>query len=107
MSGSRDSLSEGQRQLIAIARALLHSSPVLILDEATGSVDTKTEKDIQRALLNLMENRTGITIAHRLSTIRDADNIIVIHNGEICESGNHAELMAQKGRYYRANMAAG
>ena len=107
VSGSRDSLSEGQRQLIAIARALLHSSPVLILDEATGSVDTKTEKDIQRALLNLMENRTGITIAHRLSTIRDADNIIVIHNGEICESGNHAELMAQKGRYYRANMAAG
>ena len=105
VSGSRDSLSEGQRQLIAIARALLHSSPVLILDEATGSVDTKTEKDIQRALLNLMENRTGITIAHRLSTIRDADNIIVIHNGEICESGSHAELMALKGRYYNSNMA--
>ncbi len=105
VSGSRDSLSEGQRQLIAIARALLHSSPVLILDEATGSVDTKTEKDIQRALLNLMENRTGITIAHRLSTIRDADNIIVIHNGEICESGNHAELMALRGRYYKSNAA--
>ncbi len=107
VSGSRDSLSEGQRQLIAIARALLHSSPVLILDEATGSVDTKTEKDIQRALLNLMENRTGITIAHRLSTIRDADNIIVIHDGEICESGTHAELMALKGRYYAANKAIG
>ncbi len=105
VSGSRDSLSMGQRQLIAIARALLHSSPVLVLDEATGSVDTKTEKDIQRALLNLMENRTGITIAHRLSTIRDADNIIVIHNGEICESGTHAELMALKGRYYAANAA--
>lgn len=103
--GSRDSLSEGQRQLIAIARALLHSSPILILDEATGSVDTKTEKDIQHALLNLMENRTGITIAHRLSTIRDADNIIVIHNGEICESGNHQALMRQKGRYYKSNMA--
>ncbi|QHQ61633.1 ATP-binding cassette domain-containing protein [Anaerocolumna sedimenticola] len=100
VSGATDNLSQGQRQLIAIARAVLCDSPILILDEATSSVDTKTEKDIQRALLNLMKNRTSFLIAHRLSTIRDADNIMVIGDGRILESGNHKELMAKKGRYF-------
>jgi len=100
VSGSSDNLSEGQRQLLAIARAVLSDSPVLILDEATSSVDTKTEKDIQRALLHLMANHTSFLIAHRLSTIRDADRIMVIGDGQILEAGNHAELMARRGRYY-------
>ncbi|MCL2470943.1 MAG: ABC transporter ATP-binding protein/permease, partial [Propionibacteriaceae bacterium] len=98
--GSSDNLSEGQRQLLAIARAVLNDSPILILDEATSSVDTKTEKDIQRALLRLMTNHTSFLIAHRLSTIRDADRIMVIGDQRILESGNHAELMALKGRYH-------
>jgi len=101
VSGSADNLSQGQRQLIAIARAVLCDSPILILDEATSSVDTKTEKDIQRALLRLMKNRTSFLIAHRLSTIRDADHIMVIGDGRILESGNHKELMDKKGQYYK------
>lgn len=101
VSGATDNLSQGQRQLIAIARAVLCGSPILILDEATSSVDTKTEKDIQRALVNLMKNRTSFLIAHRLSTIRDADHIIVISGGRIIESGNHESLMNQKGQYYK------
>ncbi len=100
VSGSADNLSQGQRQLIAIARAVLCDSPILILDEATSSVDTKTEKDIQYAFLNLMKNRTSFLIAHRLSTIRDADHIMVIGEGKILESGNHRSLMEQKGQYY-------
>jgi len=100
VSGSTDNLSVGQRQLLAIARAVLCDSPILILDEATSSVDTKTEKDIQRALLRLMKNHTSFLIAHRLSTIRDADRIMVIGDGEILESGDHEQLMANKGRYY-------
>ena len=100
VSGSADHLSGGQRQLLAIARAILCDSPVLILDEATSSVDTKTEKDIQYALLNLMRNHTSFLIAHRLSTIRDADTILVIGEGEIIEKGNHQSLMAAKGAYY-------
>jgi ATP-binding cassette subfamily B multidrug efflux pump len=100
VSGSTDNLSQGQRQLIAIARAVLSKSPILILDEATSSVDTKTEKDIQRALLNLMKNRTSFLIAHRLSTIRDADRIMVIGDGEILECGNHETLMQKQGNYY-------
>jgi ATP-binding cassette subfamily B protein len=100
VSGSTDNLSQGQRQLIAIARAVLCDSPILILDEATSSVDTKTEKEIQRALLSLMKNRTSFLIAHRLSTIRDADHIMVIGDGRIMESGNHESLMEQKGQYY-------
>lgn len=100
VSGAIDNLSQGQRQLIAIARAVLCDSPILILDEATSSVDTKTEKDIQNALVKLMKNRTSFLIAHRLSTIRDADNIMVIGNGRILESGNHKSLMNNKGRYY-------
>lgn len=100
MSGSTDNLSQGQRQLVAIARAVLCDSPILILDEATSSVDTKTEKDIQRALVSLMKNRTSFLIAHRLSTIRDADKIMVIGDGKILESGNHEALMDLKGQYY-------
>lgn len=100
VSGAYDNLSQGQRQLIAIARAVLCDSPILILDEATSSVDTKTEKDIQKALLSLMKNRTSFLIAHRLSTIRDADSIMVIGDGEILENGNHKSLMDKKGQYY-------
>ncbi|MDZ5252174.1 ABC transporter ATP-binding protein [Clostridium sp. LIBA-8841] len=100
VSGSNDNLSQGQRQLIAIARAVLCDSPILILDEATSSVDTKTEKDIQNALVKLMKNRTSFLIAHRLSTIRDADNIMVVGDGKILESGNHKSLMDKKGYYY-------
>jgi len=101
MSGATDNLSQGQRQLISIARAVLCDSPILILDEATSSVDTKTEKDIQHALLRLMKNRTSFLIAHRLSTIRDADHIMVIGGGKILESGNHKSLMDKKGQYYK------
>ena len=100
VSGSTDSLSEGQRQLLAIARAALCKTPILILDEATSSVDTKTEKDIQRAMLGLMSRHTTFLIAHRLSTIRDADRIIVISGGEIVESGDHEILMELRGHYY-------
>jgi ATP-binding cassette subfamily B protein len=100
VSGAADNLSQGQRQLISIARAVLCDSPILILDEATSSVDTKTEKDIQNALLKLMNNRTSFLIAHRLSTIRDADFIMVIGDGKILESGNHKTLMHKKGHYF-------
>lgn len=101
VSGATDNLSQGQRQLMSIARAVLCDSPILILDEATSSVDTKTEKDIQHALLRLMKNRTSFLIAHRLSTIRDADRIMVIGGGKILESGNHKSLMNEKGEYYK------
>lgn len=100
VSAATDNLSQGQRQLISIARAVLCDSPILILDEATSSVDTKTEKEIQKALVRLMHNRTSFLIAHRLSTIRDADYIMVIGDGQILESGNHKSLMEKKGRYY-------
>jgi ATP-binding cassette subfamily B protein len=101
VTGSTDNLSQGQRQLLAIARAVLCNAPILLLDEATSSVDTKTEKEIQHAFLNLMKNRTSFLIAHRLSTIRDADKIMVIGSGEILESGTHDELMKIKGAYYK------
>jgi len=101
VTGSTDNLSQGQRQLLAIARAILCDAPVLILDEATSSVDTKTERKIQQAMLTLMKNHTSFLIAHRLSTIRDADLIMVMSSGEIIERGTHDELMNLKGEYYK------
>lgn len=95
-----DNISHGQKQLLTIARTILSKKQVLILDEATSSVDTRTEKLIQKAMDKLMENRTSFIIAHRLSTIKNADKIIVIENGEIIEQGRHEELLAKKGYYY-------
>ena len=95
------SLSTGQKQLLAFARALAFNPKILILDEATSSVDTESEKLIQRALTKLMENRTSICIAHRLSTIQNCDRIIVLHKGEIREQGNHQQLLKLKGIYYK------
>jgi ATP-binding cassette subfamily B protein len=93
-------LSQGQRQMLAIARAILADPAILILDEATSSVDTRTEARIQKALLRLMEGRTSFVIAHRLSTIRDADNVVVINNGEIVEQGTHQQLLYKHGFYH-------
>lgn len=95
-----DNISHGQKQLLTIARTILADKEILILDEATSSVDTRTEKLIQKAMDKLMENRTSFIIAHRLSTIKNADKIIVIENGEIIEQGSHEELLNQKGYYY-------
>ena len=94
-------LSSGQRQLISFARALAFDPSILILDEATASIDSETEGLIQQALKVVSEGRTTLVIAHRLSTIRDADQILVLHRGEIVERGNHRELMALEGRYYK------
>ena len=94
-------LSQGQRQLLAIARAAVADPPVLILDEATSSIDTRTEALIQKGMDKLMEGRTVFVIAHRLSTIRNSDAIMVLENGQIIERGNHDELLEQKGRYYQ------
>ncbi len=100
LSERGSNLSQGQRQLLAIARAILADPAILILDEATSSVDTRTEVEIQKALLTLMEGRTSFVIAHRLSTIRDADQILVINEGELIERGTHDELLEKKGFYY-------
>ena len=100
LSESGNNLSQGQKQLLAISRAILSNPSILILDEATSSVDTRTELNIQEAMLKLMKGRTSFIIAHRLSTIRDADTIMVIDNGEIVESGNHEELIRCQGVYY-------
>lgn len=98
-------LSGGQKQRVAIARAILRQSPIIILDEATASVDVQTEKQIQKAINNIAGKRTIIAIAHRLSTIKEADMILVIHEGKIIEKGTHDELVALKGFYYKMQHA--
>jgi ATP-binding cassette subfamily B multidrug efflux pump len=98
-------ISQGQRQLLAIARAILANPDILILDEATSSVDTRTEARIQKALLRLMEGRTSFVIAHRLSTIRDADEVLVINDGEIVEKGTHQQLLERRGFYHHLYMS--
>ena len=92
-------VSQGQKQLLTIARAILADNPIMILDEATSSVDTRTEERIQKAMNNLMKGRTSFVIAHRLSTIKDADVILVMKDGDIIEQGNHNTLLAQNGFY--------
>jgi ATP-binding cassette, subfamily B, multidrug efflux pump len=100
LSERASNLSQGQRQLLSITRAVLADPSILILDEATSSVDTRTEARIQKALLRLMQGRTSFVIAHRLSTIRDADRIIVIRDGEIVEQGTHRDLLEAKGFFH-------
>ena len=95
------SLSGGERQRLSIARAILADPKILILDEATAAVDTETERKIQEALSMLIKNRTTLSIAHRLSTLRDADELIVLEDGQIVEQGTHAELIKQKGTYFK------
>ena len=104
LTGSGANISQGQRQLLAIARAFVADPKILILDEATSNVDTRTEKAIQDAMHSIMQGRTSIVIAHRLSTIRGSDLIVVMDHGEIAESGSHEELLAKKGRYYELYM---
>ena len=101
LSSDGTNLSQGQRQLLAIARAAICNPPVLILDEATSSIDTRTEKLIEKGMDRLMENRTVFVIAHRLSTVRNSDAIMVLDHGQIIERGSHDELLEKKGRYYQ------
>ena len=98
-------ISKGQKQLLTIARALLMKTPMLILDEATSNVDTRTEHQIQAAMRNLMQDKTCFVVAHRLSTIRNADCILVIRDGNVVERGTHEELLALKGFYYEMHQA--
>jgi ATP-binding cassette subfamily B multidrug efflux pump len=105
LSERASNISQGQRQLLAITRAILANPSILILDEATSSVDTRTEARIQKALLRLMEGRTSFVIAHRLSTIRDADNVVVIQDGEIIEQGSHQQLLDRGGFYHHLYMS--
>ena len=104
LKGAGENISQGQRQLLAIARAFVANPKILILDEATSNIDTRTEKAIQDAMQQVMKDRTSIIIAHRLSTIRDADIIVVMDQGQIVESGDHDSLLAQKGKYYELYM---
>ena len=101
LSGDGSALSQGQRQLISIARAALANAPVLILDEATSSIDSRTEKIVQDGMDKLMKGRTTFVIAHRLSTIKNSDVIMVLDQGRIIERGNHESLLAKKGIYYQ------
>ncbi|MEE1357781.1 MAG: ATP-binding cassette domain-containing protein, partial [Clostridia bacterium] len=101
LSGNGANLSQGQRQLIAIARAAVADPPVMILDEATSSIDTRTEAIVQRGMDKLMEGRTVFVIAHRLSTVKNSDVIIVLDHGRIIERGNHEKLIEEKGTYYQ------
>jgi ATP-binding cassette, subfamily B, multidrug efflux pump len=105
LSERGSNLSQGQRQLLTIARAILANPRILILDEATSSVDTRTEARIQLALLRLMAGRTSFVIAHRLSTIRGADELIVIKEGEIVERGSHTALLEKRGFYHQLFMS--
>ncbi|MGB8374264.1 MAG: ATP-binding cassette domain-containing protein, partial [Salegentibacter sp.] len=98
---SGNKLSGGQKQRLSIARAVLKNPPIMILDEATSALDTQSEKLVQKALENMMMNRTSVVIAHRLSTIQNADQIIVMHRGEIVEQGKHDELLSKKGTYQK------
>ena len=101
VTGDGANLSQGQRQLLAIARAAVADPPVLILDEATSSIDTRTEALIEKGMDQLMEGRTVFVIAHRLSTVRNADAILVLEHGQVVERGSHEDLLAQKGEYYQ------
>jgi len=106
LEGDAANLSQGQRQLLSIARAAVADTPALILDEATSSIDTTTEKLVQQGMDQLMQGRTTFVIAHRLSTVRNSDLIVVLEHGKIVEQGNHNELLAQKGRYYQLSTGA-